>query len=66
VHIIITDAWLARSRALHLNGFKLILMALAGSGLLMLGAVATYHWVFLEGVRQGWPGFSSMARLVTQ
>ena len=66
MHIIITDAWLARSRALHLNGFKLILMALAGSGLLMLGAVATYHWVFLEGVRQGWPGFSSMARLVTQ
>lgn len=66
MHIIITDAWLARSRALHLNGVKLILMALAGSCLLMLGAVATYHWVFLEGVRQGWPGFSSMARLVTQ
>lgn len=66
VHIIITDAWLARSRALHLNGLKLILMALTGSGLLMLGAVATYHWVFLEGVRQGWPGFGSVARLVTQ
>lgn len=66
MHIIITDAWLAKSRALHLNGFKLVLMALAGSGMLMLGAVATYHWVFLEGVRQGWPGFSSVARLVTQ
>src|SRR5690606_20795053 len=32
--------------------------------LLMFGAVATYHWVFLEGSRQGWPGFSSVARLV--
>jgi murein DD-endopeptidase MepM/ murein hydrolase activator NlpD len=33
---------------------------------LMLGSVATYHWVFLEGVRQGWPGFSSVARMLTQ
>lgn len=66
MHIIITDAWQAKSRTLHLNGVKLVLMALAGSCLLMLGAVATYHWVFLEGVRQGWPGFGSMAKLVTQ
>jgi murein DD-endopeptidase MepM/ murein hydrolase activator NlpD len=66
VHIIITDAWLARSQALHLNGWKLIGAGLLGSVLLMLGSVATYHWVFLEGVRQGWPGFNSVARIVTQ
>jgi murein DD-endopeptidase MepM/ murein hydrolase activator NlpD len=64
VHIIITDAWLARRQALHLNGWKLIGAALLSALLLMLGAVATYHWVFLEGIRQGWPGFSSVARLV--
>ncbi|WP_291008277.1 M23 family metallopeptidase [Hydrogenophaga sp.] len=66
MHIIITDAWLARSQALHLNGWKLIGAGLLGSVLLMFGSVATYHWVFLEGVRQGWPGFSSVARIVTQ
>ena len=32
----------------------------------MLGSVAAYHWVFLHGVRQEWPGFNSVARLVTQ
>lgn len=64
MHIIVTDAWLARRQALHLNGWKLIGAALLSALLLMMGAVATYHWVFLEGIRQGWPGFSSVARLV--
>jgi murein DD-endopeptidase MepM/ murein hydrolase activator NlpD len=66
VHIIITDAWLAKSRALHLNGFKLIGATALASLVLMLGAVTAYHWVFLNGVRQGWPGFDPLARLVTQ
>ncbi len=66
MHIIITDAWLARSKALHLNGFKLIGVGLLASLLLMLASIATYHWFFLEGVRQGWPGFASVARLVHQ
>lgn len=66
MHIIITDAWLAKSRAMHLSGMRLLGMSIAVSILLMLGAVAAYHWLFLEGVRQGWPGFASVARLVTQ
>ena len=66
MHIIITDAWLAKSQALHLNGAKLLGAALLASALTMLGAVAAYHWVFLEGVRQGWPGFAPVARLVSQ
>jgi hypothetical protein len=66
VHIIITDAWLAKSRALHLSGVRLVAMGAFASLLMMLGAVAAYHWVFLEGVRQGWPGFGSVARLVSQ
>lgn len=64
MHIIITDAWLARSRALHLSGYKLIGAGLLVSILLMLGSVVTYHGVFLEGVRQGWPGFASVGRMV--
>lgn len=66
MHIIITDAWLARSQALHLNGWKLTGAALLSSLVLMLGSAATYHWVFLEGVRQGWPGFAPVAKMLTQ
>jgi murein DD-endopeptidase MepM/ murein hydrolase activator NlpD len=66
VHIIITDAWLAKSRALHFSGLKLTGIAVLTSLLVMLGSVATYHWVFLQGVRQGWMGFGPVARLVTQ
>jgi len=66
VHIIITDAWLAKSRAMHLNGYKLVGVGLLASVVLMLGSVVTYHGVFLEGVRQGWPGFTSVGRMVHQ
>ncbi len=66
MHIIITDAWLAKSRAMHLSGIKLVGVGALASVLLMLGAITTYHWVFLEGVRQGWPGFAPVARLVHQ
>ncbi len=66
MHIIITDAWLAKSRALHLTGLRLMGMGVLASLLVMLGSVAAYHWIFLNGVRQGWPGFNSVAKLVTQ
>lgn len=66
MHVIITDAWLARSQAVHLNGWKMLAAGVLASLFLMLGAVATYHWVFLHGVRHGWPGFESVARVVTQ
>lgn len=65
MHIIITDAWLANSKAVHLSGFKLVLFGVTASLLVMLGSVTAYHWVFLRGVRQGWPGFEPVARLVT-
>ncbi|MGE0347708.1 M23 family metallopeptidase [Hydrogenophaga sp.] len=64
VHIIITDAWLAKSRALHLNGLKLVAVGALASVLLMLGSIASYHWIFLEGVRNSWPGFASLGRLM--
>lgn len=66
MQIIITDAWLARTQALQMNGWKVLAAAFGTSIVLMLASVATYHWVFLEGVRQGWPGFGSVARIVTQ
>lgn len=66
MQIIITDAWLARTRAIHLSGTRLILGLLALSvGLAVLVAVV-YHWVFLTGARAGWPLVSPLIRFVVR
>jgi murein DD-endopeptidase MepM/ murein hydrolase activator NlpD len=64
MQLIITDAWLAKSRAIHLSGTKLLLSASMASILLMLVAVGLYHWVFLKGAREGWPVVGTLLRLV--
>jgi murein DD-endopeptidase MepM/ murein hydrolase activator NlpD len=64
VQIIITDAWLAKSRALHLHGVQLIAAAVVSGLLLLLGTVGIYHGVVLQGVRHGWPGFESVGQLL--
>jgi len=66
VHFIITDAWLARSRAVHLSGTRLVLFAAGLSLALMLAAAALYHWVFLKGAREGWPVIGTVVRLITR
>jgi murein DD-endopeptidase MepM/ murein hydrolase activator NlpD len=66
MHFIITDASLARSRAIHLSGTKLVLAALGLSLALMLMAAGMYHWVFLKGAREGWPVVGSLVRLVVR
>lgn len=66
MHFIITDAWLAKSRAVHLSGAKLLAALVALSLVLMLMAAGLYHWVFLKGAREGWPVVGSMLRLVVK
>ncbi len=66
MHLIITDAWLARSRAIHLSGTKLLLAGLSVSFALMLVAAGLYHWVFLKGAREGWPVIGSLVKLVVK
>ena len=66
MHLIITDAWLAKSRAIHLTGTRLMLTGLALSLALMVVAAALYHWVFLKGAREGWPVVGSLVRLVVK
>lgn len=66
MQLIITDAWLAKSRALHLSGTKLLL-ALAGLSIaLMLVSALLYHWVFLKGAREGWPVIGTLVRMVVK
>lgn len=66
MHLIITDARLARSRAIHLSGTRLAIAGLLLSLCLMLVAAGLYHWVFLKGAREGWPIVGSLVRLVVQ
>jgi len=66
MHLIITDAWLARSRAIHLTGTRLLVTGLALSLSLMLTAAGLYHWVFLKGAREGWPIVGPIVKLIAK
>ena len=66
MHFIITDAWLARSRAVHLSGTKLVLAFAGLSFGLMVAAAGLYHWVFLKGAREGWPVVGTLVKLVAK
>jgi murein DD-endopeptidase MepM/ murein hydrolase activator NlpD len=66
VHLIITDAWLARSRAVYLSGTKLVAAGFVAAFALMLVAAGLYHWVFLKGAREGWPVIGSLVKLVVK
>jgi murein DD-endopeptidase MepM/ murein hydrolase activator NlpD len=66
VNLIITDAWLAKSRAVHLSGTRMVTVAAALSLVLLLTAAGLYHWVFLKGARAGWPVIGTLVRLVVR
>ena len=65
MHLIITDARLARSRAIHLSGPRLLAAGLGLSLCFMLMAALLYHWVFIKGAREGWPIVGSLVRVDT-
>lgn len=66
MHLIITDAWLAKSRAIYLSGTKLVVAGFVASFALMLVAAGLYHWVFLKGAREGWPVIGSLVKLMVK
>jgi len=66
MQLIITDAWLAKSRAVHLSGTKLLGALLLLSFLLMSVSAGLYHWVFLKGAREGWPVIGTLVKLVVK
>jgi murein DD-endopeptidase MepM/ murein hydrolase activator NlpD len=66
MHLIITDAWLAKTKPLHFSGIKLVLLGLLAALVLMLVSLGLYHLVFLKGAREGWPVIGSMVRLVVK
>lgn len=66
MQLIITDAWLARTRSIHLAGWQLLGAILVLSMALMITAVGLYHWVFLKGAREGWPLIGSVVKLMVR
>lgn len=66
MQLIITDAWFAKGRVLHLGGWQ-VAVGLAALG--VLGFVFTafvYHAVVLKGAREGWPVISQVVKLVVR
>lgn len=66
MQLIITDTWLAKSRALHLSGAKLAVLLVGLSFALMLTSAFLYHLVFLKGAREGWPIIGTLVRMVVK
>ena len=66
MHLIITDAWLAKSRAIYLSGTRLVVVGFLAALVLMVVAAGLYHWVFLKGAREGWPVVGSLVKLVVK
>ncbi len=52
MQLIIMDAWMARSRAIHLSGIKLILALSAFCAVLLIFSAFFFHWVFNIGNQQ--------------
>ena len=66
MHLIITDAWLAKSKAIYLSGTRLIIAGCVAAVVLMLVAAGLYHWVFLKGAREGWPFIGAFVKLMVK
>ncbi len=66
MQLIITDAWLAKRRPVHLTGASLAFIFLISAFLLMLASAGMYHWIFLKGAREGWPVIGTLVRLVVR
>ncbi|MBC7918362.1 MAG: M23 family metallopeptidase [Rhodoferax sp.] len=64
MQLIITDAWMARSRAIHLSGGQLVLVLASLCIALMLVSAGVYHWILLKGARDGWPVIGTVVRFV--
>lgn len=64
MQLIITDAWMAKSRAIHLSGGQLVLVMVSLCIALMLVSAGVYHWILLKGARDGWPVIGTVVRFV--
>jgi murein DD-endopeptidase MepM/ murein hydrolase activator NlpD len=66
MHVMITYGNLSRSKAWHVNPFKIGATVALVLVLMMLLSGAIYHFIFLKAAREGWPVVSQVVRLVVR
>lgn len=66
MQLIVTNSRWTKSHALNLSGLQLLAAFVVAAFVLMVSALALYHWVFLKGARDGWPIIGSLVKLVTK
>ena len=54
MQLIITDAWMARSRAIHLSGIKLILVLVSFCVALLSFSAIFFHWFYNKDTHDAW------------
>lgn len=65
MHLIITDPWFAKHKAIHVSGWRLFTAALLAATVFLIVSVFTYHSVFVYGARQGWPVVTPLVDLLS-
>jgi len=63
MQLIITDAWMARSRAIHLSGVKLILVLLSFCFVLVSFSAVFFHWFYNKENPDFLPMVNRLARV---
>lgn len=66
MHLIITDAWMAKRQAIYLSGTRLLVAGFIAALALVIVSAGLYHWVFLKGAREGWPVIGALVKLVVK
>ena len=66
MQFIITDPRLSRSYVLQTSPSGLVLMLVAFFLAVTLVSAGIYHWILLQGAREGWPVISQVMRLVVK
>ncbi|MEY4506473.1 MAG: hypothetical protein RL297_1051 [Pseudomonadota bacterium] len=65
MHIIITDAWMAKPRAFHISGWRIVGLVCALILMMFLSAMAAYSWVLLDGTGRDRSALQSWSRMVS-
>ena len=65
MHLIITDPWFAKQRAVHISGPQLLLAGFVATLALIIASLLLYHLVIVQGARKGWPIVTPLAGIVS-
>jgi murein DD-endopeptidase MepM/ murein hydrolase activator NlpD len=66
MQIMITHGRMARTRVLSVNRWQAAVLLLMAVSLLLLITGTIYHFVFVKGVREGWPVANQLMQLVVR